>query len=151
MHASPPGHEELVPVEERLLEFLGNLDLPLEVINGDTPLVTSGLFDSLALFHPVEWIEKEIGSSINPTSLDIRKEWNTVGDILRQRICVQAIECLFGAFVRILHQVRQRHHCVPGRIGYHLHRNRLVLQRIRFSRAQKSCELELLGLFSTNW
>ncbi len=45
----------------------------------------------------------------------------------------------------ILHQVRQRHHGVPGRIGDHLHGQRLVLQRVGLAGLEQLGELELLG------
>ena len=69
--------------KERLFKFIADLDVTVETeLREDTPLVTSGIFDSLALFHLAEWIENEIGSPIDPTSFDIRKEWNTISDIL---------------------------------------------------------------------
>lgn len=70
-------------LKERLLKFVGDQDVSFDMdLSEDTPLITSGIFDSLALFNLAEWIENEIGSSIDPTAFDIRKEWNTVSDIL---------------------------------------------------------------------
>jgi acyl carrier protein len=51
-------------------------------INADTPLIESGQFDSLALFNLVVWIEQQIGATIDPTSVDVAAEWNSVNDIL---------------------------------------------------------------------
>ena len=70
-------------LKERLLKFVGDQDVSFDMdLSEDTPLITSGIFDSLALFNLAEWIENEIGLSIDPTAFDIRKEWNTVSDIL---------------------------------------------------------------------
>jgi len=60
----------------------GNLDLGPEV-NDDTSLIRSGLIDSLGLFKLALWIEKEIVSKLDITSLDPSKEWDTVEDILK--------------------------------------------------------------------
>jgi acyl carrier protein len=49
----------------------------------DGSLVASGLFDSLALFNLVLWIEAKTGRAIDPTSIDIAKEWDSVANILR--------------------------------------------------------------------
>lgn len=46
------------------------------------PLVSSGLFDSLALFLIVEWIEEETGGPVDPSSFDLVEEWDTVPRIL---------------------------------------------------------------------
>ena len=53
-------------------------------------------------------------------------------DVPGQRVGIQPVEGLLGAFVRGLHQIRQRHHGVPRRIGDHLHGQRLVLERVGF-------------------
>ncbi|MGH7768276.1 MAG: GNAT family N-acetyltransferase [Candidatus Binatia bacterium] len=49
----------------------------------DGSLIASGLFDSLALFNLVLWIEAKTGRAIDPTSVDIAKEWDSVANILR--------------------------------------------------------------------
>jgi len=59
----------------------GNLDLGPEV-NDDTSLIRSGLIDSLGLFKLALWIEKEIVSKLDITTLDPSKEWDTIADIL---------------------------------------------------------------------
>ncbi len=48
----------------------------------ETSLLRSGLFDSTALFHLVEWIERRVGAPVDPTSLDLVSEWDTVSRIL---------------------------------------------------------------------
>jgi len=52
-------------------------------VDTDTPLIASGLFDSLALFNLVVWIEQQVGAPIDPTAVDLAKEWDTVDDIVR--------------------------------------------------------------------
>jgi acyl carrier protein len=71
-------------MRDELIALIESWDVPLEgEVNGETALIGSGLFDSLALFHLVFWIEQQIGAPIDPTALDIAKEWDTVNDVLR--------------------------------------------------------------------
>lgn len=51
-------------------------------LNDDTSLIQSGLVDSMALFNVALWIEKNAGSSLDFTTIDVTKEWDTIGDIL---------------------------------------------------------------------
>ena len=48
----------------------------------ETSLLRSGLFDSTALFHLVEWIERRVGAPVDPTSFDLVSEWDTIPQIL---------------------------------------------------------------------
>ncbi|MGE5278010.1 MAG: hypothetical protein ACM3SU_13515 [Acidobacteriota bacterium] len=48
----------------------------------ETSLLRSGLLDSTALFHLVEWIERRVGAPIDPTSLDLVSEWDTASRIV---------------------------------------------------------------------
>ena len=68
---------------DQLLELIRGWNLQLDgPLTTDTPLITSGLFDSQALFNLMVWIEEQIGRPIDPASLDFVVEWNTVGDIV---------------------------------------------------------------------
>lgn len=58
-----------------------NLELNRD-LREDTPLITSGMFDSVALFNLVLWVEEQIGSTIDPTSVDLIEEWNTIADVM---------------------------------------------------------------------
>ena len=70
--------------QDELLALIESWNLKLDGdLNADTPLIASGLFDSLALFNLVFWIEQQVGSPIDPTALDLATEWDTVNDILR--------------------------------------------------------------------
>lgn len=48
----------------------------------DTPLLTSGRLDSLALFQLLLWIEGKIGRPIDVTAIDMPAQWNTVDMIV---------------------------------------------------------------------
>jgi acyl carrier protein len=75
--------------KRELLRFLRGLDLPPSAeITEETSLLRSGLFDSLALFHLTDWIEKRLGAPIDPSTIDLVEEWDTVPrilDFLRRR------------------------------------------------------------------
>jgi acyl carrier protein len=46
-------------------------------IGPDSALMSSGLLDSLALFHLTLWIEEEIGRPLDLFSLDLVRQWDT--------------------------------------------------------------------------
>jgi acyl carrier protein len=48
----------------------------------DTPLITSGLMESVTLLNVALWIETKVGSEIKITSFDLAAEWDSVTDIL---------------------------------------------------------------------
>ena len=51
-------------------------------ISDDTPLFEEGAFDSLELMRLAIWIEKESCTSLDPTTFDLSKEWETPADIV---------------------------------------------------------------------
>ena len=70
-------------MRDELLEFLADQGVALGGASADAePLFESGLLDSLALFNLVLWIEERTGAPIDPTALDIAREWASVRDIL---------------------------------------------------------------------
>ena len=70
--------------QDELVAAIESWDVKLDgELKADTPLIGSGVFDSLALFNLVFWIEQRIGAPVDPTALDLAKEWDTVNDILR--------------------------------------------------------------------
>ncbi len=51
-------------------------------VTDETPLVTSGLLDSVALFNLLLWVEEQTGQPLDPTRIDIREELNTITSVL---------------------------------------------------------------------
>lgn len=67
-----------------LLALLDSWDLELsEPLKDDTSLIKSGIFDSLALWNLLLWVEEQIGRPVDPTSIDLVEEWDTVADVIR--------------------------------------------------------------------
>ena len=58
-----------------------DLEIPANLRDGDR-LITSGIFDSQAVFNLVLWVEAQTGSTIDPTSFDIVEAWNTIADVI---------------------------------------------------------------------
>jgi acyl carrier protein len=52
-------------------------------LKDDTPLIKSGVLDSLGLFKLALFVESEIGREVDVTAFDIATEWNTITDILK--------------------------------------------------------------------
>ena len=81
--ASFSGSDARALLRTRLLDFLQTLDLDLgEAISDETPLMGSGLLDSLELLRLATWIEGEIGHALDPDGFDLQEEWKTVGSVL---------------------------------------------------------------------
>src|SRR5262245_37184214 len=56
-------------------------DVPAE-LNDDTPLISSGLIESISLLNLALWIEDQIDASIDLGAFDLIAEWDTPGAIL---------------------------------------------------------------------
>ena len=68
---------------EELLAFLRGLDVPgADAIDEDTPLLESGLLDSLVLFQLALWIEERTGGPLDPATFDVEEEWRTLRSIV---------------------------------------------------------------------
>lgn len=50
-------------------------------VRNNTPLISSGILDSTALFSLLLWIEDQTGCPIDPMSLEVVDEWDTINDI----------------------------------------------------------------------
>jgi hypothetical protein len=48
----------------------------------DAPLLTSGLVDSLALLDLAAWIEMQVGKPIDPATLNLPEDWDTIDRIV---------------------------------------------------------------------
>jgi acyl carrier protein len=70
-------------VREELVALIRTLNVDLSAdVHDDTPLITSGVLDSLALWNLVLWVEKRIGIPLDPATVDIVAEWDTVASLL---------------------------------------------------------------------
>ncbi len=75
---------DAVTLRDELVALVRSWDVDLgEELRDDTSLIKSGLFDSLALWNLVLWVEKSIGSPLDPSSFDLAEEWDTVADLVR--------------------------------------------------------------------
>jgi len=79
----PPNEAALgMSLQEELIAAIRGWEVELPEVGLTTPLVTSGLFDSSALFNLVLWVEEKIGTPVDPTTFDLVKEWDTVTDVV---------------------------------------------------------------------
>jgi acyl carrier protein len=70
-------------LRDELLALMRSWDIKVDgTLTADTPLIDSGLFDSLALFNLVLWVERQTGATLDPTTVDLAAEWNTVSGVL---------------------------------------------------------------------
>ena len=76
------------PFRKKLLDFifakLTDSGKPVpENFNDTTPLISSGLLESLHLLELALLLEEEIGSPLDLTTIDFAKEWDTVDGIIK--------------------------------------------------------------------
>jgi hypothetical protein len=64
----------------RVLEESG-AELPAD-LDDDTPLITSGLLDSTALFQLAVWIDEHAAPGLDLTAFDLSAEWDTLPKLL---------------------------------------------------------------------
>jgi acyl carrier protein len=70
-------------LHDRLLRFLEELDLELDdKLKEDTPLIKSGILDSLSLFKLAAWVEQNVGIQVDLREFNLIEEWDTIADIL---------------------------------------------------------------------
>ncbi len=50
-------------------------------VRNNTPLISSGILDSVALFNLVLWIEDQTGCPIDPMTVEVVDEWDTIDSI----------------------------------------------------------------------
>jgi acyl carrier protein len=71
-------------VRDRLNTFIEQTNLrSLRDLRPDQSLIGSGRIDSLAFFQLVLWIERETGSHIDLSNVDVRNELDTLDHIVR--------------------------------------------------------------------
>jgi acyl carrier protein/GNAT superfamily N-acetyltransferase len=56
---------------------------PAELADDHNSLIGNGLLDSLALFNLSVWLEERIGRPIDPATLDVLTQWDSVAAIMR--------------------------------------------------------------------
>ncbi len=79
---TPEGSERFVR-RAALLRLLGEVAPGLDGdLTDDTPLITSGGVESLALLSLVQWVEAHIDVAVNITAFDLATEWDSVRAIL---------------------------------------------------------------------
>ncbi len=57
------------------------VDVPPD-LGDDTPLITSGLLDSTALFQVALWIDESVTPGLDLTAFNLAVEWDTVAKLL---------------------------------------------------------------------
>ena len=68
---------------EELLALLRECDVDADgPLEDETPLISSGLLDSLGLFRVALWVEEQTGRPIDPATFDLAQEWDSIGFIL---------------------------------------------------------------------
>jgi len=85
--SAPTGsgsHDAVHGLRAELLSVIAEWDVVLpDPLEDDTPLISSGAFDSVALFNLVLWVEEKTGRCIDPASVDLLREWDSVTLILQ--------------------------------------------------------------------
>lgn len=67
-----------------LRAFLVSCEVPGAAgFSDDASLLASGAMDSLALFHLVGWIEARIGRVVDPTTIELPGEWDSIARVVR--------------------------------------------------------------------
>jgi acyl carrier protein len=75
--------DAVTSLRDKLIDFLTTLEIDLgRELSNETPLVGSGLLDSLALVRLAMWIEGEVGHPLDPDKFDLQEEWKTVGRVV---------------------------------------------------------------------
>jgi acyl carrier protein len=70
-------------LRDQLVDLISRSDIEMDQeLKEDTSLIRSGVFDSLALFNLASWIEENIDSKVDFTTIDVSQEWDTISDIL---------------------------------------------------------------------
>lgn len=72
-----------MPTRAELLAALeqAGVDLPAD-FDDQTPLISSGLLDSTALFELALWVEDHVAPGLDLAAFDLNEEWDTVAKLL---------------------------------------------------------------------
>jgi len=67
----------------RLMQFLADTGRVTQAaLDANSPLITSGLIDSVTLFELAMWIEEEVGRPLDLTAIGLPGDWDTVDRII---------------------------------------------------------------------
>lgn len=77
IHAERMARRE--ELRQLLLEFAPGQDA---VLADDTPLLTSGLIESVTLLNVALWVETQVGAEVELTAFDLAAEWDSMSGIL---------------------------------------------------------------------
>jgi len=69
-------HEELIAAIGEWLPVMHG------AVDRETPLISPGHIDSMALLRLLMWIELKAGRSIDVTAIEIAREWDSVDSIV---------------------------------------------------------------------
>jgi len=71
-------------LRQELRAFLGSCDVPGAAdISDQASLLASGQLDSVALFNLVAWIEGKTGRAVDPASVSLPGDWDSIEQIVR--------------------------------------------------------------------
>jgi acyl carrier protein len=69
-------------LQDRLAGFLAErLPPSVSELRPETALFETGLLDSLALLDLVQWVEAALGAPLDPSTVELRRDWATIADI----------------------------------------------------------------------
>lgn len=69
-------------LQNRLIGFLAEQVPPSAIeLTPETAIFRTGLFDSLALVQLVIWVEEAIGSPLDPSTVDLPRDWATIAHL----------------------------------------------------------------------
>ncbi len=70
------------PHDELIAAFATWSPALVDNVARDTPLLTSGRLDSMAVFQLLMWVEARVGHTLDVTTIDMPARWNSVNDII---------------------------------------------------------------------
>jgi acyl carrier protein len=69
-------------LRDELIDLIKTWAIVPQSLDDQTSLIASGLLDSLALFNLIQWIEQKTGRRIDPTSVNVAAQWDSITSIL---------------------------------------------------------------------
>ena len=70
-------------LRSRLMQFLLDTGRVTQAaLDASSPLITSGLIDSVTLFNLAMWVEEQVGRPVDLTRIALPGDWDTVNLII---------------------------------------------------------------------